>query len=48
MGVVKDYVYGRKPSNVREMKLYITDSFNRINENKDLCFNVCRGVKCRL
>lgn len=47
-GVVKDDVYGRKPSTVREMKLYITDSFNRINENKDLCSNVCRGVKCRL
>ena len=47
-GVVKDDVYGRKPATVREMKLYITDSFNRINQNKDLCSNVCRGVKCRL
>ena len=31
--VVKDEVDARKPSNVQEIKLYIIDSVNRINEN---------------
>ena len=46
-GVVKDKVYKRKPENVDQMRDFITQAFNEISANADICSKVCNSVQDR-
>ena len=46
-GVVKEKVYGRKPSTVKDLKDFIIEAFMDIDGNRQLCESVCRSVAGR-
>ena len=47
-GVVKEKVYVRKPTNVLQLRDFITEAFAEINENVELCKKVCNSVEDRI
>ena len=47
-GVLKDKVYSRKPRRAGDSKNYIRETLQEINEQRDLCKNVCQSVRDRL
>ena len=47
-GVVKDNVYGRRPSDLNELQQYIVDAFELINSNNIECRKVVYSVHSRL
>ena len=47
-GVIKDKVYSQKPRSVDNLKNYISNAFQEINIQSDLCENVCPSVRDRL
>ena len=47
-GVLKDLVYSEKPDTIRTLKRAITEKVQLINQDKELCKEVCRSVGDRL
>ena len=45
MGVVKYLVHGRKPTTLEELSHLIADTFNDINDNRQLCEMYARVLK---
>ena len=48
LGVLKDKAYSWKPRSVGDLKNYIREAFQEINEQRDLCKNVCWSIKGKL
>ena len=44
----QDKVYSRKPRSFGDLKNYIREAFQKINEQSDLCKNDCQRVRSRL